>query len=218
MASLLPALRSAAAAAGDPLASVAVAGCGTVTGEPLGPGDTRFSWTAGCSRNIPDLQSGAVAKDRPDVVVWLSSWEGADRILGDQTVRIETPAGFQTVYDLVDQAVQRLTSTGARVAFLTMPPQATADDVAQPAADTQARYRLMNELLTWYAYRHPGVDVRRRLLGRGVSGRGAVPGGRRRRPPAPDRRAPLLEHRRGLDRALGRRPGDRTPHVLPSHN
>ena len=29
--------------------------------------------------------------DRPDVVAWLSGWESADRILGDQTVRIETP-------------------------------------------------------------------------------------------------------------------------------
>ena len=134
---------------------MAVAGCGTVTGEPLGPGDMHFSWAAGCGRNIPDLQSSAVAQDRPDVVVWLSSWESVDRLVGDQIVRLETPSGFQAVYDLVDQAVQRLTSTGARVAFLTMPPQATADDVPQTAPDTQARYRLMNELLTWYAYRHP---------------------------------------------------------------
>ena len=67
---------------GIDLASVAVPGCGTVAGEPLGPGDARYSWTAGCGRNIPGLETSAVAQDRPDLVVWLSSWEGADRILG----------------------------------------------------------------------------------------------------------------------------------------
>jgi hypothetical protein len=72
-------------------------------------------------------------------------------------VRIESASGFQTIYDLVDQAVQRLTSTGARVAFLTMPPQASADDVADPSAEVQARYRLMDELLEWYAYQHPAT-------------------------------------------------------------
>jgi hypothetical protein len=157
MASLQPALRTAAAAARIDLASVAVPGCGTVAGEPLGPGDARYSWTAGCGRNIPGLETSAVAQDRPDLVVWLSSWEGSDRILGDQTVRIESASGFQTIYDLVDQAVQRLTSTGARVAFLTMPPQASADDVADPSAEVQARYRLMDELLEWYAYQHPAT-------------------------------------------------------------
>ncbi|HZP28662.1 MAG TPA: acyltransferase family protein [Acidimicrobiia bacterium] len=157
MASLQPALRAVAAARGVALASIAVPGCGTIAGEPLGPGDARYSWTAGCGRNIPDLQSSAVAQNRPDVVVWLSGWESADRILGDKTVRIESPDGFQTVYDLVDQAVQRLTSTGARVAFLTMPPQTSADDVAHPSTELQRRYRLMDELLEWYAYRHPAT-------------------------------------------------------------
>jgi hypothetical protein len=157
MSSLLPALKSSAAASGVPLASIAVPGCGTIAGEPIGPGDARYSWTAGCGRNIPDLQTSAVDRDRPDVVAWLSSWESNDRILDGQTVRIETAAGFQTVYDLVDQAVQRLTSTGARVAFLTMPPLVAADDIAEPSGETQSRYRLMDELLEWYAYRHPAT-------------------------------------------------------------
>ena len=74
------------------------------------------------------------------------SWSGSaagrapTAVLGDETVRIETPAGFQTgLRPGVDQAVHRLTSTGGERPFLTMPPQATADDVAQPAAETQAR-------------------------------------------------------------------------------
>jgi hypothetical protein len=157
LSSLQPSLRSAAAAAGLPFASIAVPGCGTIAGEPIGPGDARYSWTAGCGRDIPDLQSSAVAQNRPDVVVWLSSWESSDRIVGDQTDRIGTANGFQAIYGLVDQAVQRLTSTGARVAFLTMPPLVSADDVAEPSSDTQNRYRLMDELLEWYAYQHPAT-------------------------------------------------------------
>ena len=156
-ASIEPALESATAAARVQFASAAVSGCGTITGEPIGPGDARYAWTAGCGRNIPALQSGAVAQDRPDVIAWLSTWESADRIIGDQTIRLESPSGFQTIYDLVDQAVQRLTSTGARIAFLTMPPLVSADEVAQPSADTQYRYRLINELLEWYAYNHPAT-------------------------------------------------------------
>ncbi len=157
MASLQAALRTAAAADRVDLGSIAVAGCGTISGEPLGPDDVRYSWTAGCGANIPGLQSTAVAHYRPDLVVWLSSWEGADRIVDGQTVRIESAAGFQKIYDLVDQAVQRLTATGARVAFLTMPPQASGSDVADPSAEVQTRYRLMDDLLEWYAYQHPAT-------------------------------------------------------------
>jgi peptidoglycan/LPS O-acetylase OafA/YrhL len=172
MDSLQAALRSAATAVGVPLASAAVSGCGTISGEPLGPNDIHYSWTAGCGRNVPGLQSNAVARFRPDVVVWLSSWEGFDRAIGDRIARIDEAGGFQTIYDLVDESVQRLTATGAKVAFLTVPPQVTADDVAKTGEDLERRYRLLDELLTWYAYQHPAttyvVDLSAKVCPGGV--------------------------------------------------
>ena len=157
MDSLSAALRSTAAATGVSLASATLSGCGTVIGEPTGDDGTAYPWAADCARKIPGLQTAAVTRNRPDVIAWLSSWEAADRILGGELVRVETPSGFQTIYDLIDQAVQRLTATGARVAFLTLPPATNGDDVAPPTDNTLNRDRLMDEMLTWYAYRHPAT-------------------------------------------------------------
>ena len=155
MASLLPGLESAAAERGLELASIAVPGCGTITGEPVGPGDIRFSWAAGCGENIPGIQSRAVDQYRPDLVVWLSSWESADRIVDGQMVRMRSADGFKVIGGLLDQAVTRLTATGARVAFLTMPQVANSPDLGTPSDEIQLRYELLDELLRNYSSEHP---------------------------------------------------------------
>ena len=157
MASLLPGLESAAAARGIDLASIAVPGCGAISGEPVGPGDIRFSWAAGCGQNVPGIQSRAVEEYRPDLVVWLSSWESADRIVDGRMIRIESAEGFSVIDGLLGDAATRLTATGARLAFLTMPPVAPSPDLGTPADEVQRRYEILNELLRNYASGHRGA-------------------------------------------------------------
>jgi peptidoglycan/LPS O-acetylase OafA/YrhL len=157
MSSLLPALTTTASARGLYLQSVAIAGCGVFTGEPLAPDDSHLSWAARCGDLMVRLQLESVQEYRPDVVVWLSSWETADRIVNGTQFQMDSPTGIQMTLQLIDEAVSRLTSTGARVAFLTIAPTLPTLEYGAPTAEATRRVLLLNRLLERYASEHPAT-------------------------------------------------------------
>jgi peptidoglycan/LPS O-acetylase OafA/YrhL len=154
--SLADAVVSAGQARGITVTDVSVPGCGLITGLPapdLGP---PVAWAQTCNDNIPQIEDHAAAI-RPDIVVWLSSWENSDRIVNGQGYRFGTPDGDREILQLVDQAAGRLTATGARLAVLTMPPPTTSSDLPPPtAADVKAVTQL-NDLLRQYVHEHPAT-------------------------------------------------------------
>jgi peptidoglycan/LPS O-acetylase OafA/YrhL len=157
MSSLLPGLKTTARVRGIYLQSVAVPGCGLFTGEPLAPDDSHLSWAAGCGNLMVRLQTESVQEYRPDVVVWLSSWETADRIVDGTQFQMDSPPGIQMTLQLIDEAVSRLTSTGARVAFLTIAPTLPTLEYGAPTAEATKRVLLLDQLLEQYASEHPAT-------------------------------------------------------------
>jgi hypothetical protein len=101
------------------------------------------------------LQLDSVQKVRPDVVVWLSSWETADRIVDGQQFIMDTADGIRKTTALIAETVQRLTSTGARVAFLTIAPTLPTLEYGAPTAEATRRILLLDKLLQEYSAGHP---------------------------------------------------------------
>jgi peptidoglycan/LPS O-acetylase OafA/YrhL len=155
-ASLADAVTASAKARGITVTNVSVPGCGLITGLPapdLGP---PVAWAQTCSDNIPQIENRAAAM-QPQVVTWLSSWENSDRIVNGVGVKFGTPAGDDQILQLIDEAVGRLTATGARVAVITMPPPTTSSDLPSPtAADVNAVTHL-DVLLRRYVQEHPAT-------------------------------------------------------------
>jgi peptidoglycan/LPS O-acetylase OafA/YrhL len=160
--SLLPGLEQVTAPAGVELASRAVSGCGLVTGRPLDPKEQPYPWSEACDTNMPKIEAAAVRETQPDVVMWLSgSWDERDRIVAGKTIKLGSKSGDRVVTQLIDQAAQRLTASGARLVIVTIAPDAPG---TQLAADPLRNRRLaqLNRLLRSYAAAHriPVTDLR----------------------------------------------------------
>jgi peptidoglycan/LPS O-acetylase OafA/YrhL len=160
--SLLPGLEQATAPAGVELSSRAVAGCGLMAGIPLDPKEQPYPWSEACDTNMPRIEAAAVRETQPDVVMWLSgAWDERDRVVGGKTVKLGSARGDRVVTQLIDQAAQRLTASGARLVIVTIAPDAPG---TQLAADPRRNQRLaaLNRLLRKYAAAHhiPIADLR----------------------------------------------------------
>jgi hypothetical protein len=70
---------------------------------------------------------------------------------------MDSPTGIQMTLQLIDEAVSRLTSTGARVAFLTIAPTLPTLEYGAPTAEATRRVLLLDRLLERYASEHPAT-------------------------------------------------------------
>jgi hypothetical protein len=131
----------------------AVSGCGMVRGAPTDETFQPITIVSACDSAIPSLQQ-AIASLHPDVVTWLSSWETANRIVDGQQLLFATPQGDAQLLGLIDESVARLSANGARVVFLTLPPNTTGPNrpVVSPQDDAAALH--LNALLRQYAAAH----------------------------------------------------------------
>jgi lysophospholipase L1-like esterase len=151
--SLIPGLEASANAAGAQLLSRAFGGCGLLTGVPIDPTGQPYPWGQACNDSRPGWQSQAVQDLHPDVVMWLgAAWDERDRLVNGLDAQIGTVAGDQIILGLIDQAAQRLTSTGARLVIVTAAPDRGSQLAADPARN--ARLTELNRLLRLYAAFH----------------------------------------------------------------
>ncbi len=154
-ASLETALGDALTARGVAFATAATPGCGVLTGDPATEDGQPLDIVAACSAAIPRNQSSAVARAGPDLVVALSTWEAADRIVDGQFHRIGTPEGDAVLRVLYSETLNRLAIDGAAVVLVTVPDN--VDGRTRPAdPDTNARLRLLNALIGVAVADHPG--------------------------------------------------------------
>lgn len=142
-----------------------VSGCGIVRGVPADADLRALAWTSACGDVVPGMLA-EVGAGAPSLVLWLSSWETANRLIDGVPMRFGTAHGDRRLVRLVDDAVQGLTAGGSRVAFLTVPHRTTraglvAEFLGGPyevAPESTAERRAvdhLNRLLRRYAAAHP---------------------------------------------------------------
>ena len=153
--SLLPGIEPEAARRGVALFPGPIPGCGVLAGTVLGDEGEPIEWATRCSDKVVQKQREWVDQTRPDLVIWYSSWETADRVVDGEIVRFGTAEGNAVLLRLIDEAVARLTSTGAKVVFPTMPPPVATPEFGEPSADQIDDVAQLNALLGYYARVHP---------------------------------------------------------------
>ncbi|HKA93200.1 MAG TPA: acyltransferase family protein [Acidimicrobiia bacterium] len=152
---LLPGLEPAAARRGVPLDTALVAGCGVVSGVATYFDGKVPAQAPGCDKIVTQYENEKLTADRPDIVVWMSMWEVNDRIVNGELVKFGTDAWDTMMLAKIDEAVSRLTSTGAHLVITTVASRASSDYApSNPSED--ARYVHLNALYRHYGRMHPG--------------------------------------------------------------
>ncbi len=151
---LLPGLRPLAAERGVAIDTALVAGCGVVGGVATYYDGQVPPHARGCEKLVDDYERTTLDRNRPDLVVWMSTWEVNDRIVSGERIRFGDAAWDAMMLEKIDEAARRLTSGGAHLAIMTMAPRAPNDLVPASDAAETSRYGRVNELYKQYARAH----------------------------------------------------------------
>jgi SGNH domain (fused to AT3 domains) len=126
--SLAPGMTQVLAGHGATFVNAGVTGCPVANGVTVNA-DTGvpFPHSERCAGLVPLYQATVIAKERPDLVLWLSTWETADRLVNGQHLRSGTPEHDADVLRAMEEARVRLTPHGARLVMLTSVPLADSE-------------------------------------------------------------------------------------------
>ncbi|HTN81178.1 MAG TPA: acyltransferase family protein [Acidimicrobiales bacterium] len=152
-ASLVPGLQQVSASRGIQVVNAAITGCGATDELSLDDQGRPFDWSANCVAAVPEVQRQVIDQTHPDLVIWLSSWETSDRLVGSERVRFGTPEGDASIMQGMTATLARVTADGARVAILTLPPRSARED-GRPVRDGATAFDHLNELLMEFAFAH----------------------------------------------------------------
>ncbi len=130
-------------------------------------GDARpYPWSQGCADAItPALRTVVDTEPRPDLVIWLASWDAVDRSLDGRTVKLGTRDGDAVLRREVERASALLTAKGARLIILTVPRPVPGSETVLPGLDEDSRVRNLNAL---YERAAPTTDGRVAVLDLGA--------------------------------------------------
>jgi peptidoglycan/LPS O-acetylase OafA/YrhL len=155
---LLPGIRAVAADRGVTVDTALVAGCGVVGGIAAYADGRVPPHATECEQRVGDYEQSTLDRTRPDVVVWMSTWETYDRVVGGERIRFGSRAWDDMMLAKIDQAAARLTAGGAHLVITTMAPRAPNELMSSDAAAAEtARYVRLNKLYTQYAGAHPAT-------------------------------------------------------------
>jgi peptidoglycan/LPS O-acetylase OafA/YrhL len=152
---LLPGLQPLGGERGVAVDTALVAGCGVVGGVATYYDGQVPPHAQGCEKLVDDYEQTTLDRDRPDIVIWMSTWEINDRIVNGDRIKFGDAAWDAMMLDKIDQATQRLTTGGAHVVITTMAPRAPNELVPPSDGAETSRYVRLNELYTQYARAHP---------------------------------------------------------------
>jgi hypothetical protein len=142
-----------------------VSGCGLVRGQPADADLVPLAWTSTCDEHVTAAHEALVA-ERPDVVLWLSSWETANRVVDGRVIRFGTPRGDARLLTLIHETARPITARGTPLVFLTVPNRTTRPGLVaeflgepysvrpEPAVEARQIDHL-NDLLRRYVAAHP---------------------------------------------------------------
>ena len=134
-------------------------GCGVITGTPVAPDGTVVSWGKACSDATPSYEVQQAQSSHAKVIVVLSTWEDADRIVNGKLVKFDSPQADAVWFSLLDQMRARLTSQGAKLLLVVMPPPAEFSDNGPADPDAVHRMVRLGQLYERYAAARPGVGL-----------------------------------------------------------
>ncbi len=167
--SFFPGFQAVADSGGVVVDDASVIGCGIVSDLVVGPLMPSLP-SRHCHDVVRRTQDAALARGRPDFVLWMSAWE-KNAIVAPNGASLEpdTQAWRAELTRRMDEAVRRLTATGARVVMLAVVPSApgfsdiTGAHQATNALDDHSTMRL-DDFLAAYARRNAAhvslVDLR----------------------------------------------------------
>ncbi|MEO6467735.1 MAG: acyltransferase family protein, partial [Acidimicrobiia bacterium] len=157
-ASLGPGLDDAMAARGVRFETAATPGCSMLRGVTVAANGRPYPWSRPCAKAIPPaLRTVVDTAPRPDLVLWLSTWDAVDRELGGRRVELGSTAGRLVLSSEVKRTAALLTARGARLVILTIPRPVAGSLAVLPGLDEAARVRELNRL---YQRSGPTADGR----------------------------------------------------------
>ena len=174
--SLWTGMRTVGARNRIPIDQASVFGCGVASGEIA---TTRGEQITPHSERCPTLVDTAIpdglARARPNVVIWASSWEKSDLVVDGKTLVNGTKQGDRAMLGRMDDALKRLTRGGAHVMLVTIAPPAPNDaqgtDNTSNAID-DASYARLDSIERRFAKRHPDdvtlIDLAKRVCPSGA--------------------------------------------------
>ena len=130
--SLAPAFGEALTAAGYTFLDAHVHGCGVASGLTVTETGERFPWSDECVERVPVVHDALIADHDPDLVVWHSTWETADRLVDNTFLEFGTAEHDAALAAEIDRVVERLSRRGAEVVILVAPPNAPSEFLAEP--------------------------------------------------------------------------------------
>ncbi|MGI8756106.1 MAG: acyltransferase family protein [Acidimicrobiales bacterium] len=172
--SLFPGLHAVGRQVGTVVEQGTVFGCGMVTAQPTTVrGDQLTPHASRCPEMVLRAQETSIRYFKPDLIVWMSTWEKADLIIGGRTYVSGTPSGDAAMLREMDTTLARITRRGVKVALVTAaapaPNEADLNGTQRRVADESAvRLRHIERR---FAARHPAqvklVDLGRRICPHG---------------------------------------------------
>jgi len=154
-ASLGEALGAEAASRGIPFSAATRAGCGMVTGIPALPDGTEIAWGRTCAESTSEYLTSSVESVAPDVVLWLSTWETADRIIGGRFYDFGTPAADRVLLRRMEKTRSALAASGATIVMIANTPRAEHSEVLVRDVQQERDYLHLNALYQRLADAHP---------------------------------------------------------------
>ena len=130
--SLAPAMGAALTDAGYTFLDAHVHGCGVASGLTVTETGERFPWSDECAERVPSVHEQLIREHDPDLILWHSTWETADRLLDDTFLEFGTPEHDAALAAEIELVIDRLTGRGAQVVILVAPPNAPSEFIAEP--------------------------------------------------------------------------------------
>jgi peptidoglycan/LPS O-acetylase OafA/YrhL len=151
-----------------------IVGCGVVSDQVFDEKEPFPRGTENCAYYAPTVEAEAMAEFRPDLVLWISTWERFPLVVGDRLLRTGTPAWSRELQHRLEKGYRRLTKDGARLAFVTVAPPAPASmldggRIVSPEFDY--RFPAMNAELLRFVATHPDtrlIDVATKVCPHGA--------------------------------------------------
>ena len=139
--------------------SSAFPGCGIAAGFMLDVDGKPFKWSEACFTGTAGIQDSIAQNDRPDVVLWLSTWEMAGRRgPNGEWLKPQTPEHRAALLADIQASHDRLTANGAKLVFLAPAPSA-ASAIGSADLDPDGVSAYHRQLLSDFAHAHPDTTA-----------------------------------------------------------
>jgi hypothetical protein len=136
--SLGPGLDDAFAADGIRFEVAAVPGCSVLRGVTLQDDGRPFAWSRACDREItPALRTVVATDPKPDLVLWLSTWDAVDREFQGEHVALGTKHGDAVLAKEIRHQAALLTAQGARLVILSVANPVPGSQTPLPGLDQE---------------------------------------------------------------------------------